>query len=116
MDTSFRTTQKLVAPEKEPITPFIAKVRTTTLTPSRRNVFFAPFHAKTRTFAKTGSGTNTKENSKKVPITPCMNCAKVRPLADVGPEGGNGGVSSILVLGGSGDYFEVADTVIAMDA
>jgi predicted ABC-class ATPase len=45
-----------------------------------------------------------------------MNCAKVRPLADAGPEGGNGGVSSILVLGGSGDYFEVADTVIAMDA
>ena len=27
-----------------------------------------------------------------------------------------GPVSSILVLGGSGDYFEVADTVIAMDS
>ena len=35
--------------------------------------------------------------------------------ANAGPAGGSGGVSSILVLGGSGDYFEVADTVIAMD-
>lgn len=25
------------------------------------------------------------------------------------------GVSTILVLGGSGDYFEVADTVVMMD-
>jgi hypothetical protein len=65
MDTSFRTTQKLVAPEKEPITPFIAKVRTTTLTPSRRNVFFAPFHAKTRTFAKTGSGQTQRKTQKR---------------------------------------------------
>ena len=80
----------------------------------------------------------------KEPITPFI--AKVRPLAEAGPEGGSGAyphelcelrvaalillpppelimrvnwtgpVSSILVLGGSGDYFEVADTVIAMDS
>src|SRR5690606_257438 len=30
-------------------------------------------------------------------------------------QGQSGGVSSILVLGGSGDYFDVADTVIRMD-
>eukprot|EP01048_Picozoa_sp_COSAG05_P013480 COSAG05_NODE_1440_length_4882_cov_2.788208_4_plen_201_part_00 len=56
----------------------------------------------------------------KEPITPFI--AKVRALADRGPtaatEGaaGSGGVSSILVLGGSGDYFAVADTVICMDS
>ena len=49
----------------------------------------------------------------KEPITPFI--AKVRALADSGPEGGRG-VSSILVLGGSGDYFAVADTVIAMES
>ena len=49
----------------------------------------------------------------KEPITPFI--AKVRALADSGPEGGSG-VSSILVLGGSGDYFAVADTVIAMES
>ena len=52
--------------------------------------------------------------AEKEPITPFI--AKVRPLADAGPTGGTGGVSSILVLGGSGDYFEVADTVIAMES
>ncbi|CAN0107243.1 unnamed protein product, partial [Phaeothamnion confervicola] len=50
--------QMLVAPEKEPITPFIAKVK--------------PLYARLR-------------------------------------------VSTILVVGGAGDYFEVADTVVAMD-
>ncbi len=42
------------------------------------------------------------------PITPFVD--RVRALAD------ERGVSSILVLGGSGDYFDVADTVIRMDA
>jgi predicted ABC-class ATPase len=41
------------------------------------------------------------------PITPFID--RVRQLA------ADQGVSSILVLGGSGDYFEVADTVIRMD-
>jgi predicted ABC-class ATPase len=41
------------------------------------------------------------------PITPFID--RVRQLAD------ERGVSSILVLGGSGDYFDVADTVIRMD-
>ena len=41
------------------------------------------------------------------PITPFLD--RVRQLAD------QRGVSSILVLGGSGDYFDVADTVIRMD-
>jgi predicted ABC-class ATPase len=42
------------------------------------------------------------------PITPFID--KVRQLhADCG-------VSTVLVMGGSGDYFDVADTVIAMDA
>jgi predicted ABC-class ATPase len=42
------------------------------------------------------------------PITPFID--RVRQLAD------EPGVSTILVLGGSGDYFDVADTVIRMDA
>ena len=42
----------------------------------------------------------------KEPITPLV--AKIRGLA-------NSGVSCILVIGGSGDYFEEADCVIAMD-
>ncbi len=42
------------------------------------------------------------------PITPFVD--KVRQLAD------ERGVSTILVIGGSGDYFDVADRVIAMDA
>lgn len=41
------------------------------------------------------------------PITPFLD--RVRQLADEHQ------VSTILVMGGSGDYFEVADTVIAMD-
>ena len=58
------------------------------------------------------------------PITPFID--RVRQLAawllpqpspqgDRVEEGQSGGVSSILVLGGSGDYFDVADTVIRMD-
>jgi predicted ABC-class ATPase len=43
----------------------------------------------------------------KEPITPFID--KVRQLYN------DYGVSTILVMGGSGDYFEVADTVIAMD-
>ncbi len=42
------------------------------------------------------------------PITPYVD--RVRQLFD------EQGVSSVLVVGGSGDYFDVADTVIAMDA
>ena len=42
------------------------------------------------------------------PITPFID--RVRDLADA-----SNGVSTILVLGGSGDYFDVADTVIRMD-
>ena len=42
------------------------------------------------------------------PITPFVD--RVRQLSD------EQGVSSILVLGGSGDYFDVADTIIRMDA
>ncbi len=42
------------------------------------------------------------------PITPFID--KVRQLYD------ERGVSTVLVMGGSGDYFDVADTVIAMDA
>ncbi len=41
------------------------------------------------------------------PITPFID--KVRPLYS------DFGVSTILVIGGSGDYFDVADTVIAME-
>jgi predicted ABC-class ATPase len=54
------------------------------------------------------------------PITPFID--RVRQLADAAPSdpppwgGQPGPVSSILVLGGSGDYFDVADTVIRMDA
>jgi predicted ABC-class ATPase len=44
----------------------------------------------------------------KEPITPFID--KVRQLVE------EQGVSTILVIGGSGDYFEVADLVIAMDA
>jgi predicted ABC-class ATPase len=44
---------------------------------------------------------------KKEPITPFID--KVRQLYE------NCGVSTILVIGGSGDYFDVADTVIALD-
>jgi predicted ABC-class ATPase len=52
------------------------------------------------------------------PITPFID--RVRQLADAPPQSPPerrkiGGVSSILVLGGSGDYFDVADTVIRMD-
>eukprot|EP01051_Picozoa_sp_SAG22_P005776 SAG22_NODE_355_length_11775_cov_76.400651_8_plen_153_part_00 len=43
----------------------------------------------------------------KEPITPFI--AKVRPLSR------QHGISSVLVIGGSGDYFAVADTVIMMD-
>ena len=41
------------------------------------------------------------------PITPLID--RVRPLYD------QHGVSTVLVVGGSGDYFDVADTVIAME-
>ncbi|VEP14096.1 putative ATPase of the ABC class [Hyella patelloides LEGE 07179] len=44
----------------------------------------------------------------KEPITPFID--KVKQLYN------DYGVSTILVMGGSGDYFEVADTVIAMDS
>lgn len=44
----------------------------------------------------------------KEPITPLVD--KIKSLYD------DYRVSTILVMGGSGDYFEVADTVIAMDA
>ncbi len=44
----------------------------------------------------------------KEPITPFVD--KVRQLWE------ERGVSTVLVMGGSGDYFDVADTVIAMDA
>lgn len=47
----------------------------------------------------------TKERE---PITPFID--KVRQLYD------EYGVSTVLVMGGSGDYFDVADTVIAMEA
>jgi predicted ABC-class ATPase len=40
------------------------------------------------------------------PITPFI--SKIRALSAMG-------VSSILVMGGSGDYFAVSDTVISMD-
>ena len=43
----------------------------------------------------------------KEPITPFI--SKVRALYDTMK------VSSVLVIGGCGDYFEVADTVIMMD-
>ncbi len=43
----------------------------------------------------------------KEPITPYIDM--VRPLYE------NHGISTVLVLGGSGDYFDVADTVIAME-
>ncbi len=46
--------------------------------------------------------------SEKEPITPFVD--RVRPLFD------ERGVSTILVMGGSGDYFDIADTVIAMEA
>lgn len=50
------------------------------------------------------------------PITPFID--RVRQLADPSFKNGGltGAVSTILVLGGSGDYFDVADTVIRMDA
>jgi predicted ABC-class ATPase len=44
----------------------------------------------------------------KEPITPLIN--RVRELHE------KHGVSSVIVMGGSGDYFDVADTVIMMDA
>jgi len=44
----------------------------------------------------------------KEPITPLL--YRVRELYD------NHGVSSVIVMGGSGDYFDVADTVIMMDS
>ncbi|MEO0458438.1 MAG: ABC-ATPase domain-containing protein [Cyanobacteria bacterium P01_A01_bin.114] len=44
----------------------------------------------------------------KEPITPFVD--KVRQLYD------DHGISTILVMGGSGDYFRVADTVIALDS
>ncbi len=50
------------------------------------------------------------------PITPFVD--RVRQLANSSPPLGGiegGEVSAILVLGGSGDYFDVADTVIRMD-
>ncbi|MBU4385790.1 MAG: ABC-ATPase domain-containing protein, partial [Actinobacteria bacterium] len=43
----------------------------------------------------------------KEPITPYIDM--VRPLYE------NHGISTVLVLGGAGDYFDVADTVIAME-
>ena len=44
----------------------------------------------------------------KEPITPLIQ--RVRELYDIH------GVSSVIVMGGSGDYFDVADTVIMMDS
>lgn len=45
--------------------------------------------------------------AEKEPITPLV--AKMKALVKLG-------VSCVLVIGGSGDYFEVADHVIAMDS
>jgi predicted ABC-class ATPase len=47
------------------------------------------------------------------PITPFVD--RVRQLASLPLGEGKQGVSTILVLGGSGDYFDVADAVIRMD-
>jgi predicted ABC-class ATPase len=50
------------------------------------------------------------------PITPFID--RVRQLAQAAPfeeKFKGAGISSILVLGGSGDYFDVADTIIRMD-
>ncbi|MGP1371574.1 MAG: ABC-ATPase domain-containing protein [Almyronema sp.] len=44
----------------------------------------------------------------KEPITPFID--KIRPLYS------DYGISTLLVMGGSGDYFDVADTVIALDS
>ncbi len=44
----------------------------------------------------------------KEPITPLIH--QVRDLYE------QQGVSSVIVMGGSGDYFDVADTVIMLDA
>jgi predicted ABC-class ATPase len=44
----------------------------------------------------------------KEPITPLVN--RIRELYE------QHGVSSVIVMGGSGDYFDIADTVIMMDA
>lgn len=48
------------------------------------------------------------------PITPFID--RVRQLAAPGSSQNKTQVSSVLVLGGSGDYFDVADTVIRMDS
>jgi predicted ABC-class ATPase len=52
------------------------------------------------------------------PITPFIDRVRQlahHPLIPAGEDDLSAGVSSILVLGGSGDYFDVADTVIRMD-
>jgi predicted ABC-class ATPase len=50
------------------------------------------------------------------PITPFVDRVQQLTPPSLGGIEGERGVSTILVLGGSGDYFDVADTVIRMDA
>ena len=80
--------RRLVSPEKEPITPFIAKVRALADVGPDPDV--------------TGPGPGPG---------PGDGASGVTPPTGVTPRR----VSSILVLGGSGDYFAVADTVICME-
>jgi len=80
--------RRLVSPEKEPITPFIAKVRALADVGPDPDV--------------TGPGPGPG---------PGDGASGVTPPTGVTPRR----VSSVLVLGGSGDYFAVADTVICME-
>ena len=87
--------QKLVAAEKEPITPFISKVSSWFLLSGNANVR-AGIKGK-----KWCSRTNRAHvDFCSTPLWSCL-CSQVRSLFD------DFGVSSILVIGGSGDYFQV---------
>ncbi len=87
--------QSLVEKSGEPITPFIDRVR--------------------QLAAWSAVGAEANDDSTPSQPPPARGRSQTSPPLG-GIEGGPLGVSSILVLGGSGDYFDVADTIIRMDS
>ena len=99
--------QALVEKSGEPITPFVDRVRQlAALTPA------SPSLREIDTLASP-----PEEGIDTLASPPEGGIDTLASPPEGGIEGGKAeGVSSILVLGGSGDYFDVADTVIRMEA
>ena len=112
--------QLLVSKDKEPITPFLAKVRAVryclllpSLPPSLPSSLPHPLkpstHKSTSCWCSNYSRLHRPSLSLLPPSLP-PSLPQVQALYN------QHGVSSLLVIGGAGDYFDVATTVIMMDS